>query len=236
MTTPLFYVPLTFGLTVLLTFYLLISTLQPTLSRSNLFIVIGLLVLWMGIQTGLSLSGFYQVQTRPPRFLLLVGPPMLTIIILLVRRKSRAVLQTISLERLTWIHLVRIPVELVLLWLFLYRQIPVEMTFEGRNPDILSGITAPLVAYFGIRQGRMSRGGLLVWNLVCLGLLINIVATSVLSAPSPFQRFGFDQPNVGLARFPFVLLPGFIVPVVLWSHLTAIIQLTRARRSTVSVS
>ena len=225
MTTPPFYVPVTFGLTVLLTTYLLIRTLRPTLSRSSLFVVIGLLVLWMGLQTGLSLSGFYQVQTRPPRFLLLVGPPMLTIIILLVWGKSRAVIQTISLERLTCIHLVRIPVELVLLWLFLYHRIPVEMTFEGRNPDILSGITAPLVAYFGIRQGRMNRWWLLVWNLLCLGLLINIVATSVLSAPSPFQRFGFDQPNVGLARFPFVLLPGFIVPTVLWSHLTAISQL-----------
>lgn len=230
MTTLPFYVPVTFGLTVLLTFYLLISTLRPTLSRSSLFIVIGLLVLWIGLQTGLSLSGFYQVQTRPPRLLLLVGPPLLTIIILLVRGKSRAVLQDLSLELLTWIHFVRIPVELVLLWLFLYKQIPVEMTFEGRNPDIFSGLMAPLIAYFGIRQGRMNRWWLLLWNLLCLGLLVNIVATSVLSAPSPFQRFGFDQPNVGLARFPFVLLPGFIVPTVLWSHLTAIVQLMRTRK------
>lgn len=236
MNTPPFYVPVAFGATVLLTFYLLISTLRPALSRSSFFVVIGLLVLWMGLQISLSVVGFYQVQTRPPRFLLLVGPPLLTIIVLLVRGKSRTVGQNLSLERLTWIHLVRIPVELVLLWLFLYRQIPLEMTFEGRNPDIFSGITTPLVAYFGIHQGRMNRWGLLIWNLVCMGLLINIVATSVLSAPSPFQRFGFDQPNVGLARFPFVLLPGFIVPTVLWSHLTAIGQLIQKHRLTGPVS
>lgn len=230
MTTLPPYVPVLFGLTVGLTFYLLLMTLRTALSRRGLFIVAGLLSLWVLLQTGLSLSGFYRVQTQPPRFLFLVGPPMLTIIVLFASGKSRAVVQTLSLERLTWIHLVRIPVELVLLWLFLYQQVPVEMTFEGRNLDILSGLTAPLVVYFGIRQGRINSRWLLVWNLLCLGLLVNIVATSVLSAPSPFQRFGFSQPNVGLARFPFVLLPGFIVPTVLWSHLTAISQLIRVRR------
>ena len=42
----------------------------------------------------------------------------------------------------------RVGVEVVLFWLFIKRVVPESMTFEGRNFDIISGITAPFVAYF----------------------------------------------------------------------------------------
>ena len=99
------------------------------------------------------------------------------------------------------------------------------MTFEGSNPDILSGITAPLV-WLAYRKGIVGSKGLLTWNIVCLALLFNIVVHAILSAPTPFQQFAFDQPNVGLLKAPYVLLPAFIVPAVLFSHVVAILKLT----------
>ena len=101
------------------------------------------------------------------------------------------------------------------------------MTFEGRNFDIIAGITAPLIAYFGFTIEKLSRQIILVWNFICLGLLINIVATALLSAPSPLQKLAFDQPNIAILNFPFSWLPTFIVPVVLFGHLVSIRQLTR---------
>jgi hypothetical protein len=44
---------------------------------------------------------------------------------------------------LTLLHIIRIPVELGLYWLFIYKAIPQLMTFEGRNFDILVGLTVP---------------------------------------------------------------------------------------------
>ncbi|HUQ96495.1 MAG TPA: hypothetical protein VM010_02440, partial [Chitinophagaceae bacterium] len=38
-------------------------------------------------------------------------------------------------------------------------------------------------------------------------------------------QLAFDQPDIAVLYFPFVLLPGVVVPVVLLSHLAAIRQL-----------
>ena len=102
------------------------------------------------------------------------------------------------------------------------------MTFEGINFDILSGITAPFIAYLGYHRKVLSKTVLLIWNLICLGLLVNIAFHGILSVPSPFQRFGFEQPNIGLTYFPYVFLPGLIVPTVLFAHLSSIRQLLKS--------
>ena len=106
------------------------------------------------------------------------------------------------------------------------------MTFEGNNLDIISGVTAPLVYYFAFVLKKLSPRILLIWNFLCLALLLNVVTTAILSTPTPFQKFAFDQPNIGIGYFPFVLLPAVLVPIVLFSHLASIRQLTR-RNSTV---
>jgi hypothetical protein len=120
---------------------------------------------------------------------------------------------------------IRIPVELVLFWLFSYKTIPQLMTFEGRNFDILSGISALLVYYFGFIKKSLDKKFILAWNFICLALLANIVINAFLSAPFPFQKFAFDQPNIAILYFPFVWLPVLVVPLVLFSHLVAIRKL-----------
>jgi hypothetical protein len=141
--------------------------------------------------------------------------------------RGRMVLDRLDERWLTWLNVVRIPIEIVLLLLFLNDMIPRLMTFEGRNFDILSGISAPFVAYFGYNKHKLNKTVLLIWNLICLGLLVNIVVNAILAAPFPFQQFAFDQPNRGILYFPFIWLPAFIVPAVLLSHLVNIRQLVR---------
>jgi len=101
------------------------------------------------------------------------------------------------------------------------------MTFEGRNFDILSGITAPVIYYFGFKGKGLNTKLLLTWNFICLTLLINIVINAILSVPFSFQKFGFDQPNIALLYFPFIWLPCCIVPLVLLAHLASIRKLLK---------
>ena len=122
-------------------------------------------------------------------------------------------------------HIVRVPVELILYWLFLNKVVPQLMTFEGRNFDIAAGLTAPLVYYFGFIKKSLSKKIIIAWNFICLALLLNIVVNAVLAAPTFFQQFAFDQPNIAILYFPFNLLPAVVVPLVLLSHLAAIRQL-----------
>ena len=175
------------------------------------------------LQAIVSATGFYLVtNTFPPRFILLIGPPLLFIIALFLLPPGKQFLDSFDPEKLTWIHTVRVPVELVLFWLFIYKQVPQLMTFEGRNFDIISGLSAPLIAYFGYRAKKLSPKMIILWNFICLALLFNIVIHAMLSAPTSFQILAFDQSNVGVFFFPFSWLPGFIVPVVLFAHLATI--------------
>lgn len=214
------YISWVFMATTLLTLFFLYKA-----SRHSKAVVI-IALLWLAVQSIVANSKFYtQTQILPPRFLLLVLPPLLLIIILFVTAKGKAFIDRFDTTWLTILHVVRIPVEIVLFWLFVQQQIPQLMTFEGRNFDILSGLTAPVIAYFGYHKQQLHTTLLLAWNFLCLALLINIVANAVLSAPFPFQQFAFEQPNVAVLYFPFALLPAFIVPVVLFAHLVCIRQL-----------
>ncbi|HYK56589.1 MAG TPA: hypothetical protein VEV15_08905 [Flavisolibacter sp.] len=104
---------------------------------------------------------------------------------------------------------------------------PQLMTFEGRNLDVLSGLTAPLIYYYGFVKKSLGAKTLLAWNVVCLAILSFTVVNAVLSAPTPFQQFGFDQPNIAVLYFPFVWLPGTVVPLVYFSHLASIRRLLK---------
>jgi hypothetical protein len=156
-------------------------------------------------------------------------PPVLLIAIYFV--SFGGFIDRLSLKTLTWLSVVRVPVELVLLWLSQNGLVPREMTFEGRNIDIIAGLTAPLIAWLAFRGGSVNRTLLLVWNVLALASLVNIVTVAVLSFPGPLQRFGFEHPNVGVTYFPFIWLPTIIVPAVLFAHLASLWQLARKRDS-----
>jgi hypothetical protein len=214
------FISIVFGLTTLLT----VGLFYKATTNSKMTLVI--LFAWLAIQTAIGLSGFYIVtDTIPPRFLLLILPPALLIIGLFTTLKGRQYIDSLNIKTLTILHIIRIPVEVVLFWLFVNKTVPELMTFEGRNFDILSGLTAPIIFYFGFIKKQLDRKIILIWNFICLGLLINIVANAVLSAPFPFQKFAFDQPNIAVLYFPFNWLPSCVVPLVLFSHLATIRQL-----------
>lgn len=214
------YVSLLFIATTLATLFFLYKS-----TNRSLPVLIGAIV-WLFIQAAIGLSGFYQhTDSMPPRFLLLMLPPMLIIILAFLLPQGRRFMDKWQLDWLCYLHVVRIPVEMVLYELYQYQMVPKIMTFEGRNFDILSGFTAPFIAYFGYKWKLLGKPVLLVWNILSLGLLINVVAHAILSAPSPFQQMAFDHPNVAVLYFPYIWLPCFIVPVVLMAHLVTIRRL-----------
>jgi hypothetical protein len=232
------YISLTFGLTTVATLLLFIWTIRNSNSeltrKKTTPIFIGL-TMWLAIQTVLTLKNIYKSDTStfPPKIILTgILPTILTIVLLFLTSKGRQFIDSLPLKNLTYLNIVRIPVEIILFWLFLNKAIPELMTFEGRNFDIFAGITAPLVAYFGLTKTKLKRQSILIWNFICLGLLVNIVVNALFSVPSPIQKFAFDQPNIAILNFPFSWLPTFIVPIVLFGHLTSIRQLMKFKIET----
>ena len=227
------YISLIFGLTTVATLILFFGAVKKSTSGTTskkATTILFCLIIWLTIQAILTLKNVYNSDTTsiPPKILLFgVLPTILTIILLFATRKGRQFIDSLPLANITYLNIVRIPVELILFWLFLYKAIPQLMTFEGRNFDIFAGITAPFIAYFGLTKGMLNRKLILVWNVICLALLLNIVINGLFSAPSPLQKFAFEQPNIAILNFPFSWLPTFIVPVVLFGHLASIRQLIK---------
>lgn len=228
--TPIpFGLALAFALTTALTLAIWLWAVRQAAPK-RVALVGTILVGWLGLLSGLAAGNFFlDVRAIPPRLPLILLPPLAAIAGLWLTRSGRRFLDALPLAPITYLHTVRIPVELVLLGLYTCHQLPVEMTFEGRNFDILAGLTAPLVGYFLARNPVANRRWLVGWNLLCLLLLANIVLTAIVAAPGPQQQLAFGQPNVAVLKWPLVWLPGFVVPVVLLSHLAALRQLLRSR-------
>ena len=229
------YIALLFALTTIATLLLFTWTIRNSnteQTRNKATPICIAFILWLLLQAVLTLNNSYNLDTTsfPPKMILTgILPAIITIIIAFSTQKGRQFIDSLPLKNLTYLNIVRIPVEIVLYWLFLNKTIPELMTFEGRNFDILAGITAPIIAYFGLTKTTLSRKTILLWNFICLALLLNIVINALLSAPSPIQKFAFDQPNIAILNFPFSWLPTFIVPIVLFGHLTSIRQLFKQK-------
>ena len=215
--------------TLLFFYWTIKKSSSENIRKNSKYILIGLTI-WLIVQAVLTLKNVYNLETNsiPPKILIFgIAPTILTIIILFATKKGREFIDSLDLVNITYINIVRIPVEIVLFFLFTWKVIPELMTFEGRNFDIFAGITAPIIAYYGIQNGKLNRNGILIWNLICLILLLNIVVNAFLSTPSSFQKFAFEQPNIAILNFPFSWLPTFIVPIIMFGHLVSIRKLTK---------
>ena len=226
------YVPVVFVLTTLFTvgifFYAIYRAgLRSTAAKA----LLAFTVLWLIVQTILASQGFFQnFDVIPPRTFAF-GPLPFFILTFAYLIFCRRFIDQLPLAVLTWIHVIRIPVECVLLWLAQNGLVPVEMTFEGRNLDILSGLSAPIIYFVAFRNGRVNRNLLIIWNIVALCLLTNIVTIAVLAFPSRFQMIGFDHPNIGVTLFPYVWLPAVIVPIVFFSHVASLYKLLASKHT-----
>lgn len=223
------YISVTFLITAFVSVGIFLHGVRQTVfDTTPAKVFASLLAFWLIFQAVLSIGGFYLVtNTMPPRLFLLGFVPALTTIILYFVFAQKTFIEKLPLKTLTILHIVRIPVEIVLFWLFEQKFVPQLMTFEGRNFDILSGVTAPIIYFLAFRGGKINRTLLITWNLFALGLLINIVTNAILSFPFPFQQFAFDQPNRALLYFPYIWLPTVIVPLVLFAHLISLWQFLR---------
>lgn len=223
------HVPLIFCAVVVATFGFLYYAFDRTriVEQNNSHLIFSVAaVVWLFITAYMASSGFVRdFDALPPKFLLVILPPTFTTLLLLSLRKTRTLLKNIPIATLTYIHIIRVPVELVIWWIYLNGQMPQIMSFEGQNFDIISGITAPFAALFLVSQKSFHRIGAILWNVVALGLLAAIVYHAILSAPLPFQQYGLDQPNVAVFYTPYIWLPGFVVPAVLFSHLVSLVKL-----------
>ncbi len=223
------FIPYMFVAITIATLLFIIAAIDKATPRKTKFtttIVGTVIIFWLFITALGAFYGFFEdFEARPPRLLILFAVNALAIILLFSTRKSRELIQKLPITILTFIHIIRVPVELVLWWLANEGMLDHKLTFQGSNFDILMGITAPFAAVFMLGLKSKSHFAAIVWNLWGIVMLANIVTMAVRATPYFFNPEIFEQPNIAVFYFPFIWLPGFVVPAVLFSHLTSLYQL-----------
>ncbi len=153
--------------------------------------------------------------TPPPIFLLAAAVVVLALRIALGSYGERLA-AGLPLWTLVAVQSFRLPLETAMHALYERGMMPEQMSYSGRNFDIVTGITALVIAL--VVRRRPNRALVLAWNVVGTMLLLNIVTIAIASTPR-LRYFGDDRLNVFVTYPPFVWLPAVMVLAALAGHL-----------------
>jgi len=195
-----------------------------------------ILMIWIGLLTVLSINGFFtDFNKLPPRPALAILIPLPIIFLIAFSKAGTQLLQTVPSHWLVFMQSFRIIVELLLLFAFMAGKLPVQMTFEGRNFDVLTGVLALPVGYILARKKTHAPKLAIAFNIVGIILLLNILVIAVLSMPTSIRYFMNEPSNTLVGQFPFILLPGVLVPIAYTMHIFSLRQLL-AKQKKINIS
>lgn len=183
---------------------------------------------WFAVVFALERAGvFSKLEEMPPKIpLLAFGAMGLAWVI----SRVKGVKQALEVMPAWWevaLQTFRAPLELALYSLFVVGLLPEQMTFAGRNFDVLVGVTAPVMAFL-MATKRAPRWLQWAWQLGSVALLVNVVSIAITSAPGPLHLDWMGAPLTIVAQWPYALLPAFMVPVAALGHALAISRLVRS--------
>ena len=181
---------------------------------------------FLGVSGALAAAGVLaDVDARPP--------PAAVMLVLLAAGMAVVAFSRVGDRLLAWplgvlvgVQAFRVAVEMLLLAAHRVGAVPVEMTFEGHNFDIVTGVLAAGIGLWAWR-GSPPRWVIAAWNVLGLVLLIIVVATAARSA------FGFAETTPRLTlptAWPGVWLPAWLVQLAFLGHLLVFRALARSRR------
>ncbi|MDP4264431.1 MAG: hypothetical protein Q8941_18020 [Bacteroidota bacterium] len=184
------------------------------------------ILLWAGLLAVLSYKGFFANFSKlPPRPALAMLLPLPFVLAIAFSKKGTRLLQTIPQPWLVWMQSFRIVVELLLWFAFMAHKLPVQMTFEGRNFDVITGVLALPVGWLLTTKKSYASKLTIAFNITGILLLLNILVIAVLSMPTPIRYFMNEPSDALVAQFPFILLPGLLVPLAYTLHIFSLRQL-----------
>lgn len=192
--------------------------------------VVVVLCAWLAIVAALATAGVLSPTARPPRWPLL---PVVAFAALVLASRSSLGKRELSAIPPAWpivAQTFRVGVELGLFALHAGGRAPEQITFEGRNFDIVIGLSAPLVGWL-VATGRIGARAALAWNFFGLAVLANTVVTVATSTPGPLHLGWPGAPFTAITTWPIVWLPAFLMPLAVFFHVVSIGQNLRRLRA-----
>ena len=190
----------------------------PARTRRATLVTIVLTVMWMEATWMAAANGSLRDWQRlPPPFGLLVVSILALAVAIAFSPYGRRLATHIPLWMLVGVQLFRFPLEMAMHGMYERGVMPVQMSYSGLNFDILTGLSAIVVARL-VASGRAGGRLVMIWNVLGLALLGNVVTIAILSTPR-FAYFGHERLNVWVTYPPYVWLPAVLVLAALAGHL-----------------
>jgi hypothetical protein len=143
-------------------------------------------------------------------------------------------LRAIPLSALVGVNVIR-AFGVTFLLLYTAGRLPAPFAPVAGWGDILVGLFAVPVAWLAYKKGAAAHPTVWVWNTLGLLDLITAVGLGVVSSPGPLQLI-FTEPGSGImTTLPWLLIPGFLVPLLASTHLAVFYRLSTAAASRRSV-
>jgi hypothetical protein len=202
----------------------------PAAARGRL--ATGLLA-WFVLLIALGATGLFAVTNggTPAVGAAVVLP---VIVGLIAARYSAAVRAFIAEVPLAWLAAIHVGRLFAIFFLMLYAvgRLPQTFALVAGWGDILVAVAAPVVAWTIYRRAAGSRGLALTWNTLGFADLVLAVALGVGSAVDSPARFIYEAASSGtMSSLPWLIVPGFMVPLYLMTHLAIYHRLSRRRES-----
>ena len=174
--------------------------------------------LWLFVVSAASYSGALLPRGGPPLPFVVMVVSIFAVGALLARsRIGERLASGLPLAILVGFQGFRFPLELAMHRAYTEGLMPIQMSYSGRNFDIVTGITAIVLA-MAMALTNVPRWVVQAWNLLGLVLLFNILGVAILSTPM-FAYFGPERLNVWVMWMPYTLLPAVMVLAAWAGHL-----------------
>lgn len=191
---------------------------RARVGRRALAVAVGA-ALWLGVTALFAESELMRRPGPPPPLMIFFAASMAVALGVALSPLGRQ-LARLPLAALVGFQVFRLPLELVLHEWHAQGVIPVQMTFEGHNFDIVTGVLAGALLLWA-RLGDPPRAAYVVVNAVGLALLSAVATIAVLSAPLPIKAY--DTPDLLLAlHAPYAWIVPFCVGGALAGHVVTL--------------
>lgn len=190
------------------------------------------LALWFVLVTAMAATGVLH-DPQGPGVAGLGIAVLLPIVILSIRvLRSPALfrgLQAIPLSLLVGVNVIR-TFGVAFLILYGTGRLPAPFAPVAGWGDILVGLAALPVAWLVHRKGAGAHATVLIWNTLGLLDLVAAVGLGVASAPGPLHLLDTEPDADLMTTLPWLLVPGFLVPLLASTHLAVFYRLAGAGR------
>jgi hypothetical protein len=200
--------------------------------RGRIVSILGIVLFgWLGLALFLGWQGIFRSalnQPVPPIALAIGIPILVGALFIGASKQVRKIIEAVPQSQLVAFQFYRV-LGVTFLVLHAAGQLPGVFALPAGWGDLMVGLTALMV---GTRAARSENDQLVtLWNWLGIIDLLIAVATGFLSAPSRFQIFSLDAPNVLIGSFPLVLIPIFAVPLSIVLHLASLSKIRAAHHS-----